>query len=147
MTPCYVQVIGTSLRLMAHLFVQGATCPSCTARRMDASAAALVDRVLPCALYRQWVLTVPWRIRLRLAADKHLLSRALSALLRTLFAWQRRRARRAGLAKPLCRAVSFVARRTVEPTATPKPGDVALNCGACGRSCPEVSKPKPGRHR
>ena len=50
---------------------------------MDATAAALVDRTLPRAPYRQWVLTVPWRIRLRLAADKQLLSRALSALLRT----------------------------------------------------------------
>ncbi len=38
------------------------------------------------------------------------MSRALSALVRTVFAFQRRRARRAGVAKPLCGAVTFVHR-------------------------------------
>lgn len=34
-------------------------CPSCTARRMADTAAYLVDRVLPSAPYRQWVLSLP----------------------------------------------------------------------------------------
>ena len=43
-------------------------CPWCTARRMAATA-HLVDRVLPAASYRQWVLSVPKPLRLRLARD------------------------------------------------------------------------------
>jgi len=89
---------------------KGRLCPSCTGRRMAETAAHLVDHLLPRAPYRQWVLTVPWRIRLRLASDKALLSQALSVLLRTVFAFQRRRARRLGITKPLCGAVSFVHR-------------------------------------
>jgi hypothetical protein len=89
---------------------KGRLCPSCTGRRMDETGAKLVDHLLPRAPYRQWVLTVPWRIRLRLASDKRLLSKVLSALLRTVFAFQRRRARRLGITKPLCGAVSFVHR-------------------------------------
>lgn len=33
-------------------------CPSCCGRRMAATAADLVDRILPDVPYRQWVLTV-----------------------------------------------------------------------------------------
>jgi hypothetical protein len=40
---------------------------------MADTAAHLVDRVLPAAPYRQWVLTFPWRLRLALAMDKTLL--------------------------------------------------------------------------
>lgn len=43
--------------------------PSCTARRMADTAAHLVDHVLPRAPYRQWVVTVPKALRLRLARD------------------------------------------------------------------------------
>ena len=38
-------------------------CPSCNARRMVETAAHLVDRVLPPLPVRQWVLSVPKRIR------------------------------------------------------------------------------------
>ena len=44
-------------------------CPSCTARRMADTAAHLVDHLLPRAPYRQWVLTVPKALRLRLARN------------------------------------------------------------------------------
>lgn len=89
---------------------KGRLCPSCTGRRMDETAAHLVTHLLPHAPYRQWVLTVPWRIRLRLACDKQLLSRALSVFVRTVFVWQRRRARQHGIAKAHCGAVTFVHR-------------------------------------
>jgi len=46
-------------------------CPSCTARRMADTAAHLVDHVLPRAPYRQWVVTVPKALRLRLARDQN----------------------------------------------------------------------------
>ena len=38
-------------------------CPSCGARRMVEIAAHLVDTVLPRVPYRQWVVTVPKRVR------------------------------------------------------------------------------------
>ncbi|HVV83580.1 MAG TPA: transposase zinc-binding domain-containing protein, partial [Kofleriaceae bacterium] len=53
-------------RLVA--FVRGrAVYPSCRGRRMVDLAAHLVDRVLPPARYRQWTLSLPWRLRPRLA--------------------------------------------------------------------------------
>ena len=38
-------------------------CPSCGGRRMTERAAHLVDAVLPWVPVRQWVLTVPYRLR------------------------------------------------------------------------------------
>jgi len=51
-------------------------CPSCGGRRMTERAAHLVDAVLPWVPVRQWVLTVPYRLRDRMAFD-HGLSRAV----------------------------------------------------------------------
>jgi hypothetical protein len=85
-------------------------CPSCTARRAEDTAAHLVDRVLPRAPYRQWVFTFPIPVRLALSRRPHLVTAALQACLRVLFAWQRRRMRRRGLRPPACGAVTFVQR-------------------------------------
>jgi hypothetical protein len=38
-------------------------CPSCTGRRMAESAAHLADRVIPPVPVRQWVISVPKRLR------------------------------------------------------------------------------------
>jgi hypothetical protein len=38
-------------------------CPSCATRRMVETAAHLVDQVLPRVPYRQWVVSVPKRVR------------------------------------------------------------------------------------
>jgi len=51
-------------------------CPSCGGRRMTERAAHLMDAVLPRVPVRQWVLTVPYRLRYRLAWN-HGLSRAV----------------------------------------------------------------------
>lgn len=51
-------------------------CPSCGGRRMAERAAYLVDEVLPQVPVRQWVLTLPYRLRYRLAWD-HALCRAV----------------------------------------------------------------------
>src|SRR5215472_9932229 len=59
-------------------------CPSCGGRRMTERAAYLVDAVLPWVPVRQWVLTVPYRLRYQMAFD-HGLSRAvLSVFTRVL---------------------------------------------------------------
>ena len=44
-------------------------CPSCCGRRMADTAARLVDEVLPRVPVRQWVLSLPYEIRYRLAYD------------------------------------------------------------------------------
>ena len=51
-------------------------CPSCCGRRMAAFAARMVDQVLPQVPVRQWVLTLPWDLRL-LLAWKHDLARGV----------------------------------------------------------------------
>ena len=71
-------------------------CPSCTGRRMADTASHLVDRVLPYASYRQWVVTFSPRVRYHLAADPKLASLALTESLRAIFGWQRSAARRNG---------------------------------------------------
>jgi hypothetical protein len=77
---------------------------------MAGTAAFLVDRVLPTMPYRQWVLSLPHRVRFLLARDKDLFGQVLGVFLRKVFAWQRRRARAYGIDDPQCGAVSFLQR-------------------------------------
>ncbi|HMW53871.1 MAG TPA: transposase [Rhodocyclaceae bacterium] len=85
-------------------------CPSCCARRMADSAAHLRDSVFPSVPVRQWVFTLPKRLRFLLAWRPKLISLMLRLFLRALFSWQRRCARRQGIRSPLCGAVSFIQR-------------------------------------
>jgi hypothetical protein len=86
-------------------------CPSCGGRRMADTAAHLVDRVLPEVPIRQWVLSLPFALRYRLAYDAGLTSVLLGAFVRTVFASLRRRARRQwNIARGQCGAVTFVQR-------------------------------------
>jgi len=97
-------------RLVAFSCKTRGFCPSCTSRRMTGTAAHLVERVLPTAPYRQWVLSLPRQVRFLLARDRVLFGRVISAFLRKVFAWQRRRARVHGIADPHTGAVTFVQR-------------------------------------
>jgi Transposase zinc-binding domain/Putative transposase len=73
-------------------------CPSCGGRRMTERAAHLVDAVLPWVPVRQWVLTVPYRLRYQMAWN-HGLSRAvLRVYTRTLREVYRRGAHARGIA-------------------------------------------------
>ena len=73
-------------------------CPSCGGRRMTERAAHLVDAVLPWVPVRQWVLTVPYRLRYQMAWN-HGLSRAvLGVYTRALREVYRRGARARGIA-------------------------------------------------
>jgi hypothetical protein len=86
-------------------------CPSCGGRRMADTAAHLVDRVLPEVPIRQWVLSLPFALRYRLAYDAPLASAVLGLFVRAVFASLRRRARRQwGIAGAHCGAVTFVQR-------------------------------------
>ena len=89
---------------------KGRLCPSCWARKAADTAAHLVDRVLPEAPYRQWVLTFPWELRFLLAMDRKFLSEMLRVFLRTIFAWQRLRGRQAGIPDGQPGAVTFIQR-------------------------------------
>jgi hypothetical protein len=59
-------------------------CPSCNARRMAETAAHLVDHVFPPLPVRQWVLSVPKRLRWYLERDPRAISAVLHILLRDI---------------------------------------------------------------
>ena len=61
-----------------------AVCPSCNARRMEQTAAHLVDHVFPHLPVRQWVLSVPKRLRYFMQRDGAALNSALRIFLRVI---------------------------------------------------------------
>ena len=63
-------------KLVAFSCKRRGFCPLCGARRMAQTAAHLVDHVIPHVPVRQWVLTVPYRLRYQMAWN-HGLSRAV----------------------------------------------------------------------
>jgi len=97
-------------RLVAYSCKGRSICPACLSRRMADCAAHLVDRVLPLAPYRQWTLSLPYDVRLRVGHDKKLVGDVLSLFLRTVFSWRRLQARRAGIQNPLTGAVTLCQR-------------------------------------
>ncbi len=68
------------------------------------------DRLLPMVPMRQWVLSYPRSLRALLAFDARAARIALRAFVRTVFAWQRRVARKLGLSEVEVGAVSFAQR-------------------------------------
>jgi hypothetical protein len=82
-------------------------CPSCNARRMAETAAHLVDQVFPPLPVRQWVLSVPKRLRYFLQRDSEALGAVLHILLRVIEARLRQRS---GCPGGRLGAVSFVQR-------------------------------------
>lgn len=59
-------------RVVPYSFKCRGLCPSCCGRRMADMAAHLVDRVVPEVPVRQWVPSVPFALRYRLAYDSSL---------------------------------------------------------------------------
>jgi len=72
-------------------------CPSCGGRRMAERAAHLVDHVFPDVPVRQWVLSLPYRLRYQLAWDHDLCRAVVAVCLRAVLSWLRRRARLDGV--------------------------------------------------
>ncbi len=85
-------------------------CPSCGGRRMMERAAHLVDAVLPGVLVRQWVLTLPHRLRYLLAWDHGLTRAVLGVYARVLLDCYRRRARPRGMPDGQTGAVTAIQR-------------------------------------
>jgi hypothetical protein len=78
---------------------------------MAGTAAHLVDRVLPKVAIRQWVLSLPFALRYRLAYDSRLVKDVLHIFVQAIFASLRRRARDySGIRKAQCGAVTFIQR-------------------------------------
>lgn len=76
---------GIPLREPAELSCKGrGVCPSCNTRRMAETAAYLTDHVLPHLPVRQWVLSVPKRLRYFLQNDPKALNAALRIFLRVI---------------------------------------------------------------
>jgi hypothetical protein len=62
-----------------------ALCPRCGGRRMAERAAHLVDHVFPDVPVRQWVLSLPYRLRYVLAWDHDLCRAVVAVFLRAVF--------------------------------------------------------------
>ena len=98
-------------RILAFSCKRRGWCPSCGGRRMSDTAAYLVDRVLPWVPVRQWVLSLPFKLRYRMAYDSELMADILNIFVRSVFGELRRRARESlGLKRAQCGAVTFVQR-------------------------------------
>lgn len=86
-------------------------CPSCGGRKMADTAAYLIDHVFPEVPVRQWVLSLPFKLRYRMAYDSELMSDILNIFVRAVFGGLRRRARESlTLQHTQCGAVTFVQR-------------------------------------
>jgi hypothetical protein len=78
-------------RLVAFSCKGRGFCPSCLGRRMCATAANLIEEVLPEAPLRQWVLTVPFAWRKRLGYDGELLGALTRIFVDTVLRFYARR--------------------------------------------------------
>ena len=97
-------------RLVAFSCTGRGFCPSCGARRMTALTAHLVDHVFPTVPVRQWILSLPHRVRYLLAWD-HGLCRAVTAVfLRAVMGLLRDRATDRGVTNGRSGAVAVVQR-------------------------------------
>jgi len=98
-------------RIVAFSCKRRGFCPSCGGRRMADTAANLVDFVLPEVGIRQYVLSLPFWLRHRLAYDSALLTPVVQAFVAAVFASVRKRAKRKlGVRRGQCGAVTFVQR-------------------------------------
>jgi hypothetical protein len=87
-----------------------AACASCAGRRMAERAAHLVDHVFPAVSVRQWVLTLPHRLRYRLAWDHELCRVVVGVAVRTVLGYLRHVARLTGVVDGRSGAVAIIQR-------------------------------------
>jgi hypothetical protein len=98
-------------RVVAFSCKSRSFCPSCYGRRMAETAAHLVDHVFPEDPVRQWVLSVPFSLRYRLAYDSSLVREVARIFVCAIFSSIRRRAGiPASNRKARCGAVGFIQR-------------------------------------
>lgn len=69
-------------------------CPSCLGRRMTDTAIHLAESVFPPQMVRQWVCSLPWKLRSLLGYDKGLCSQVLAAFTQEVQRGLRHRAKK-----------------------------------------------------
>ena len=82
--------------LVAYSCKARSVCPSCTGRRMAEVAAHLVDHVFPEVPVRQWVLSLPHRVRYLLARHPALCREVRGIFVRAVHSFYSRRAKTQG---------------------------------------------------
>jgi hypothetical protein len=97
-------------RLVAFSCKGRGFCPRRGGRRMAERSAHLVDRVFPDVPVRQWVLSLPHRLRYLLAWDHERCRAVVGVAVRAVLGFMRRRARRDGIADGRSGAVAIVQR-------------------------------------
>ena len=102
-------------------------CPSCMGRRMCATAANLIERVLPETGLRQWVLTFLFSWRRRLAQDGALLGRLTRIFVETVHAFYAERAEKEGAIGAKTGSVTAVQRTSSDMRLSPHLHMVALD--------------------
>ncbi len=85
-------------------------CPSCGGRRMAEQAANLADHMLPHVPVRQWVLTLPHRLRYLLAYNHKVCRAVLGVAIRAVLEFYRRCAHRLSVADGRNGAVTVIQR-------------------------------------
>ena len=114
-------------RLVAFSCKGRAWCPSCFGRRMAQTSANLLDHVLPRVPLRQFVLTVPFELRTRLAYDGALLGAVCRIFVDSLLGFYRRRMRDLGVGAGKSGAVTVVQRTNADLRLNPHLHTVALD--------------------
>ena len=84
-------------KLVAYSCKRRGFCPSCCGRRMNETAAFLVDRVLPWVPVRQYVLSFPMPMRFWMASNSGLTTQVLSIMVRAVTGYLREKAKENGL--------------------------------------------------
>ena len=97
-------------RLVAFSCKGRGFCPSCGGRRMVERTAHLVDHVFPAVAVRQWVLSLPPRLRYLLAWDHELCRAVVAVFVRAVLGFLRARARHTGVADGRGGAVAILQR-------------------------------------
>jgi hypothetical protein len=84
-------------RLVPYSCKGRAVCPSCGGRRMAERAAHLIDHVFPDVPVRQWVLSLPYRMRYQLAWNHDVCRGVVAVFVRAVLGFLRARARDGGV--------------------------------------------------
>ncbi len=87
-----------------------ALCPSCGGRRMTERAAHLLDHVFPDVPVRQWVLSLPYRLRYQLAWNHDLCRAVVGVFVRSVLGFLHARARHHGVTDGRGGAVAVIQR-------------------------------------
>ena len=118
-------------RCRANVFVafscKGPLCPSCGARRMEDTTEHIMTRVLPDAAVRQWVHSLPFQLRPRVAFDPDLFSAVVRIFIDEVFRHYARKASSLGLRDPKSGAIAVLQRFGSTLNATPHVHVIALD--------------------